>query len=69
MVTRARGGRGQTDGVGAVVNSSRGIIFAHEKKEYAARFPADRWEEAVLAATHDMIAELAPHCRPRKVTA
>jgi orotidine-5'-phosphate decarboxylase len=55
--------------VGAVVNSSRGIIFAHEKKEYAARFPADRWEEAVLAATHDMIAELAPHCRPRKVTA
>lgn len=57
------------DGVGAVVNSSRGIIFAHEKKEYAARFSADRWEEAVLAATRDMIAELAPHCQPRKVTA
>ena len=53
------------DGVGAVVNSSRAVIFAHEKKEYAAKFPAERWEEAVRAATHDMIRELAPYCQPR----
>jgi orotidine-5'-phosphate decarboxylase len=57
------------DGVGAVVNSSRAIIFAHEKKEYAAKFPAERWEEAVRAATHDMIRELAPYCQPRPAPA
>lgn len=61
----AQGGAGQdiaaafaADGLGAVVNSSRGIIFASERKEYATRFgPAD-WEHAVEAATRDMIADL-----------
>lgn len=41
------------DGQGALVNSSRGIIFAYEKK------PALRWEEAVEAATRAMMADLA----------
>jgi orotidine-5'-phosphate decarboxylase len=43
--------------LGAVVNNSRGIIFAHERPAYA-RFGAARWQEAVEAATQDMIAEL-----------
>jgi orotidine-5'-phosphate decarboxylase len=46
-------------GLGAIVNSSRGIIFAHARREYAERFGAARWQEAVEAATRDMIAELA----------
>jgi len=50
-------------GLGAVVNSSRGIIFAHARKDLAGKFPADRWEEAVQLATRQMIADLAPHCR------
>ena len=50
-----------TAGLGAVVNSSRGIIFAWERPEYAARFAPADWEQAVLAATHDMIADLAKH--------
>lgn len=49
------------DGLGAVVNNSRGIIFAHERKEYAARFAPAQWEQAVEAATRDMIADLAHH--------
>lgn len=46
-------------GLGAVVNSSRAIIFAHSRKEYRDRFGDARWQEAVEAATRDMIAELA----------
>jgi orotidine-5'-phosphate decarboxylase len=44
-------------GLGAIVNSSRAIIFAHERAEYAHMGPA-RWQDAVAAATRDMIAEL-----------
>jgi orotidine-5'-phosphate decarboxylase len=46
-----------TRGLGAIVNNSRGIIFAHEGPEYA-RFGPDRWQEAVEAATREMIQQL-----------
>lgn len=46
------------EGFGAVVNNSRGIIFAHSIKPYAERFGAARWQEAVEAATRDMIEQL-----------
>ena len=45
-------------GCGAIVNNSRGIIFAHSLKPYAERFGAARWQEAVEAATRDMIEQL-----------
>jgi orotidine-5'-phosphate decarboxylase len=45
-------------GRGAVVNNSRGIIFAHALKPYSERYGAARWQEAVEAATRDMIAQL-----------
>jgi orotidine-5'-phosphate decarboxylase len=45
-------------GLGAIVNNSRAIIFAHARKEYAERFGASRWQEAVAAATREMIDEL-----------
>ena len=44
-------------GTGAIVNSSRGIIFAHARAEFA-KFGADRWQDAVAAATRAMIDEL-----------
>jgi orotidine-5'-phosphate decarboxylase len=44
-------------GLGAIVNNSRGILFAHERPEYARHGPA-RWQEAVEAATQDMIGAL-----------
>jgi orotidine-5'-phosphate decarboxylase len=45
-------------GRGAIINNSRGIIFAHSLKQYKERFGAARWQEAVAAATDDMIAQL-----------
>ncbi|HLA85093.1 MAG TPA: orotidine-5'-phosphate decarboxylase [Thermoguttaceae bacterium] len=45
-------------GLGAVVNNSRGIIFAHRREPYASRFGSARWQEAVEAATLDMIEQL-----------
>jgi orotidine-5'-phosphate decarboxylase len=45
-------------GLGAIVNNSRGIIFAHSRPEYRDRFGTARWQEAVEAATLDMTAQL-----------
>ncbi len=45
-------------GLGAIVNNSRGIIFAHRRAEYADKFGGVRWQEAVAAATRDMIDQL-----------
>jgi orotidine-5'-phosphate decarboxylase len=47
-----------SQGLGAIVNNSRGIIFAHARKEFA-HLPPGRWQEAVEAATREMIAQLA----------
>ena len=49
------------DGLGAVVNSSRGIIFAYQRTPYKDRFSPGDWESAVEAATHAMIQDLATH--------
>lgn len=46
------------NGTGAIVNSSRGIIFAHAKAPYDQRFGAARWQEAIEAATREMIGQL-----------
>jgi orotidine-5'-phosphate decarboxylase len=45
-------------GSGAIINNSRGIIFAHSRSPYAQRFGAARWQEAVEAATREMIEQL-----------
>ena len=45
-------------GLGAIINNSRGIIFAHSREPFAGRFGARRWQEAVEAATLEMIEEL-----------
>lgn len=45
-------------GQGALINSSRAINFAHSKEPYASEFGDARWEEAVEAATRQMIADL-----------
>ena len=44
------------NGLGAIVNSSRGIIFAHENKKYSG---CNDWTDAVQAATLEMIQQLA----------
>jgi orotidine-5'-phosphate decarboxylase len=49
------------NGAGALVNSSRGIIFAHKRAPYTEQFRPDEWEQAVEAATRAMIDDLAQH--------
>lgn len=49
------------DGTGALVNSSRGINFAWLRKPYSEQFGPERWQDAVAAATRDMIQDLALH--------
>ena len=48
-----------SDGLGAVINSSRGINFAWQRKPYSDQFGETHWQEAIAAATRDMIADLA----------
>jgi len=42
------------DGRGAVVNSSRHILFAYQREEYRERFGPDAWQRAAEAAAIDM---------------
>lgn len=44
-----------SNGLGAIINNSRGIIFAHRKEPYAKQFGEPKWQKAVEAATLDMI--------------
>ncbi|MFG6332295.1 MAG: orotidine-5'-phosphate decarboxylase [Lachnospiraceae bacterium] len=60
----AQGGRGKDlvhffreDGLGAIVNSSRGIIAAYKQEAYA-RYGEERFAEASRAAVEDMIADI-----------
>lgn len=45
-------------GLGAIINNSRGIIFAHAQPDFRARFGDSRWQDAVQAATVRMIEQL-----------
>ncbi len=60
----AQGGKGadlvhffDQDGLGAIVNSSRGIIAAYKQEKYA-RYGAENYADASRAAVQDMIADI-----------
>jgi len=60
----AQGGKGKDlvhffneDGLGAIVNSSRGIIAAYKQEAYA-KFGAENFGEASRAAVEDMVADI-----------
>ena len=61
----AQGGKGadlvhffNEDGLGAIVNSSRGIIAAYKQEKYS-RYGAENFGEASRAAVEDMIADIS----------
>ena len=61
----AQGGQGKDlvhffneDGLGAIVNSSRGIIAAYKQEKYA-RYGAENFGDASRAAVEDMIADIS----------
>lgn len=60
----AQGGKGadlvhyfNEDGLGAIINSSRGIIAAYKQEQYA-QFPAENYADASRQAVLDMIADI-----------
>lgn len=46
-------------GLGAIVNSSRAILFAHRRPEFAHRYSESNWQRAIEEATRGSIAALA----------
>jgi orotidine-5'-phosphate decarboxylase len=46
------------NGSGALINNSRGIVFAHLKEPFQSQFGESHWQDAVCAATQQMITEL-----------
>jgi orotidine-5'-phosphate decarboxylase len=54
------------DGLGAVVNNSRGLIFAYNNVHHKSKFK-DNWQGAVEAALADMIDDLAAHTSAGKL--
>ncbi|MCQ2421507.1 MAG: orotidine-5'-phosphate decarboxylase [Lachnospiraceae bacterium] len=46
------------DGLGAIVNSSRGIIAAYKKEPYLSKFGAEHFADASRQAVLDMIADI-----------
>ena len=61
----AQGGKGadlvhffNEDGLGAIVNSSRGIIAAYKQEKYA-KFGAEHFAEASRAAVIDMVEDIS----------
>lgn len=48
-----------SNGLGAIINNSRGIIFAYHSDAYKEKYGEAKWEEAVEASTLDMIQALA----------
>ena len=49
------------NGLGGLINNSRGINFAFRSKAYQDEYGPKRWEAAAEAATKQMIADLAQH--------
>ena len=54
------------DGSGALINNSRGIIFAHLKEPFKSQFSEAHWQGTVEAATKQMIEELRTAGVPAK---
>jgi orotidine-5'-phosphate decarboxylase len=50
------------NGLGALINNSRGITYAYERPAYRARFGGD-WQSAIAQAVRDMVDELAANSR------
>lgn len=46
-------------GLGAIVNNSRNLIFAHAREEYRERFSEMQWQDAVSEATKAMNQQLS----------
>lgn len=55
------------DGLGAIVNASRSVIFAYKSKEYADRFTEAQYQEAARAETIRMRDDIMSCLRPASI--
>lgn len=46
------------EGLGAIINNSRGILFAYRREPFQSKFGETNWQQAVEAATLEMIEQL-----------
>ncbi len=53
-------------GLGAIVNNSRGLVFAYNRPELREKYHGD-WQRAIEHAAHEMIADLAEHTHARRL--
>ena len=56
------------NGLGALINNSRGITFAYARPAYHARFGGD-WQSAIAQAVRDMIDDLAANTTASRLRA
>jgi len=56
-----------SEGLGAIVNSSRGVSFAFQRKDLKAIYGRD-WQRAIEHAAREMIADLAAHTPAGRLT-
>jgi orotidine-5'-phosphate decarboxylase len=56
------------NGLGALINNSRGITFAYARSAYHARF-GDDWQSAVAQAVRDMVDDLAANTTASRLKA
>jgi orotidine-5'-phosphate decarboxylase len=56
------------NGLGAIINNSRGITFAYERPAYRARFGGD-WQSAVAQAVRDMVDDLITNSNASRLRA
>ncbi|MDR3198446.1 MAG: orotidine-5'-phosphate decarboxylase [Planctomycetaceae bacterium] len=57
------------NGLGAVINNSRGIIFAYRREPFQKTFGETKWQQAVEAATIQMIEQLRAETSAEKLNA
>ncbi|MDR0392529.1 MAG: orotidine-5'-phosphate decarboxylase [Planctomycetaceae bacterium] len=56
------------NGLGAIVNNSRGLLYAYKNEPYKSKYGESNWESAVEAATKDMINQLKNKTTAGKLT-
>jgi orotidine-5'-phosphate decarboxylase len=56
------------NGLGAIVNNSRGILYAYKNEPYKSKYGESNWETAVEEATKDMINQLKSKTTAGKLT-
>ena len=56
------------DGYGAIINSSRGIIFAYQREPYKSRYSPEEFDQAAKEAALDMKKDIVSTLSEAKIS-